>query len=149
MKYDDASWHYGGDFPVDQPAEHGGTHIALFLRWCLTKGWAGEWLQEESPDDITDVMNGTQSATAFLFAHDGKFVDDMLNDEGKAFANQYYGEDGLYLEDYSINFGHLMYVAPEDAHDFDQFSAMMEQRLKSGILTKAQFKATKKWWKFW
>ncbi|MDY0918936.1 hypothetical protein [Pseudomonas viridiflava] len=27
MKYDDASWHYTGDFPADQPKEQGGTHI--------------------------------------------------------------------------------------------------------------------------
>jgi hypothetical protein len=39
MKYDDASWHHGGDFPAGQPQEHGGTHIALFLRWCFVKGW--------------------------------------------------------------------------------------------------------------
>jgi len=149
MKYDDASWHYGGDFPVDQPAEHGGTHIALFLKWCLIKGWAGELLLQEAPDNVAAVIDGTKSPTEFLFEWDGKFVDDMLNEEGNAFANQYYGDDGLYLEDYFTNFGYLMYVAPAESHDFANFSAMIEQRLQSGTLTKTQLKATKKWWKFW
>lgn len=39
MKYDDATWHSGGEFPPESPAEFGGTHIALFLRWCFVKGW--------------------------------------------------------------------------------------------------------------
>jgi len=42
MKYDDASWHYGGDFPIGSPEEYGGTHIALFMKWCFVKGWAGD-----------------------------------------------------------------------------------------------------------
>ena len=29
MKYDDASWHYNGDFPTDLPVEAGATHIGL------------------------------------------------------------------------------------------------------------------------
>ncbi len=32
MKYDDASWHYGGEFPADSPDEFGGTHIGLSLK---------------------------------------------------------------------------------------------------------------------
>ncbi|WP_265102660.1 hypothetical protein [Acinetobacter sp. 'aerobic (ED)'] len=35
MKYDDASWHYGGDFPADLPQEAGATHIGMFLTWML------------------------------------------------------------------------------------------------------------------
>jgi hypothetical protein len=36
MKYDDSSWHYGGDvFPEDLPPEAGGTHIGMFLAWAI------------------------------------------------------------------------------------------------------------------
>jgi len=42
MKYDDASWHYGGDFSIGSPEEYGGTYIALFMKWCFVKGWAGD-----------------------------------------------------------------------------------------------------------
>ncbi|WP_262497415.1 DUF7832 domain-containing protein [Pedobacter caeni] len=28
-KYDDASWHYGGDFPKDLPQINGATHIGM------------------------------------------------------------------------------------------------------------------------
>lgn len=137
MKYDDASWHFGGDFPVGQPDEHGGTHIALFLRWCFSKGWAGELHTEEEPEAVKQVVAGQLSATGFFFQYcDGKFTDEDLNDEGNLFAGKYYGEDGLYLEDYAENFGDQMYVAPEAAHDFAKFSSMLESRLVSGVLAK-------------
>lgn len=137
MKYDDASWHYGGDFPADQPELHGGTHIALFLRWCFSKGWAGELHTEDEPNAVTRVVQGHESATEFLFKYcDGKFTDEDLNDEGNAFASRYYGENGLYLNDYAEHFGDQMYVAAEDAHDFAKFSAMLDSRLASGVLEK-------------
>jgi len=30
-----------GDFSIGSPEEYGGTHIALFMKWCFVKGWAG------------------------------------------------------------------------------------------------------------
>lgn len=149
MKYDDAGWHSGGNFPKNQPEEYGGTHIALFLRWCFIKGWAGPLHMEEEPHAVQQVISGSMSATSFLFQHcDGKLVDEMLTDEGNAFAEQYYGDDGLYLDDYATHFGDLMYVSSESEHDFAKFSAILEARLSSGVLTKTQLKS-KPWWKFW
>lgn len=149
MKFDDASWHCGGDFPEGQPEEHGGTHIALFLKWCFAKGWAGQLHMQEEPEAVQAVINGTMSATDFFFQYcDGKLIDEMLSEAGNAFAELYYGDDGLYLDDYANNFGDLMYVMPEAAHDFVKYSAILDARLKSGILTKSQLKS-KPWWKVW
>jgi hypothetical protein len=134
MKYDDATWHSGGNFPSESPDEYGGTHIALFLKWCLTKGWAGELLLEE-PEAVRQVIDGSLSATDFLFNYcDGQLTDDCLNEEGNAFAEEYYGEGGFYLLDYTEHFGDLLYVAPESAHDFGQFSKILDARLQSGVL---------------
>lgn len=148
MKYDDASWHYGADgFPKDQPDEHGATHIALFLRWCFTKGWAGALHVEDEPEDVQRVVEGTLSATDFFFKYcDGKLTNEDLTDEGNEFAAQYYGPDGLYLDDYAMHFGQFEYVAPESAHDFVKFSSVLEERRRSGLLTKRQIKP---WWKVW
>ena len=52
----------------------------------------------------------------------------------RPFASKYYGDAGLYLEDYAENFGNQMYVAPEAEHDFARFSAMLDARLASGVL---------------
>jgi len=38
QKYDDASWHAGGDFPSDLPYSQGGVHMAIFLAWLIRRG---------------------------------------------------------------------------------------------------------------
>ena len=137
MKYDDASWHYGGDFPKNSPKEYGATHIALFLRWCFTKAWIGEIHLDNEPEETKRMAEGSMSAVEYFLKYcDGKLTDEDLDDRGNAFAEEYYGEDGLYFDDYATHFGDLMYEVPETAHDFKKFSAMMENRLKSGVLTK-------------
>jgi hypothetical protein len=149
VKYDDASWHYGGTFPKGSPQEFGGTHIALFMKWCFAQGWAGELHGEEEPEDTQKVIDGSLSATEFLFKYcDGKLTNEDLSDEGNIFAGQYYGRDGLYLRDYAKHFRNLMYVAPEGAHDFAKFSAIVESRRRSGILTSAMLNG-KPWWRRW
>jgi len=113
VKYDGASWHKGGDFPAGQPEEYGGTHIALFLKWCFVQGWAGDMHVQGEPEAVAAVVDGSLSATDFFFEYcDGKLVDDMLSDDGNGFTSQCYGEKGLYLEDYAKHFGELMYLAP-------------------------------------
>src|SRR5262249_10899633 len=130
LKYDDAGWHSGGDFPADSPEEFAGTHIGLFLRFCFTKGWAGELHTEEEPDAVAAVVQGTMSGTDFLFQYcDGKLTDEDLNEEGNAIAEQYYGDNGQYLNDYAANFEDLLYTAPESVHDFKKYSQMIETRL--------------------
>lgn len=139
MKYDDASWHSEGEFPEGSPVEYAATHIGRFLKWCFKMGWAGELHLEEWPEDVEAVIDGRKSATSFVLQNcDGKFTDEDLSEEGNLFAKQYYGENGLYLEDYSREFVALLYVKPEPAHSYQSFSEMINSRFKSGVLTKAE-----------
>lgn len=138
IKYDDASWHYGGEFPEASPIEYGGTHIALFLKWAFQKGWAGQFHLDHSADAVNRVISGELSATDFLFTYcDGRLTTEDLNSAGNEIAAKYYGDQGLYLLDYYQHFGSLMYVAPESEHDFERFSSLMDQRVRSGVLTQA------------
>ena len=136
VKYDDASWHSGGDFPAVSPDEFGGTHIGLYLRFCFTKGWAGELHTDDEPEAVAAVVNGDMPGTDFLFRYcDGKFTDEDLNDHGNAVTSKYYGANGHYLGDYAACFGDQMYVAAESAHDFALFTEMVEERVQSGDLS--------------
>jgi hypothetical protein len=146
VKYDDASWHFGGSFPEGSPDEFGGTHIALFIKWCFVRGWAGELHLEEWPDDVAKVVSGQMTATEFLFKNcDGKFTDEDLSEDGNRFAAVYYGENGPYLDDYTNGFGDLMYLRPEVDHDFSKFTEMVDRRLsRSGLV---QSTKAKPWWK--
>jgi len=147
MKYDDASWHYGGDFPEESPEEYAATHIALMLKWCFLKGWAGDihFEEEASKSDMQKIYSGAMSATDyFLQWCDGKLTDEDVNDDGERFLNHYYGDKGTnYLSDYAKVFGDLMYVESESSHDFTKFSEMVENRYQIFIGAK------KPWWKFW
>lgn len=161
MKYDDASWHSGGEFPSTSPEEFGGTHIALMLKWCFEKGWAGELHTGDNPEDVERVLHGELTATDFLFTWcDGKFTDEDLNAEGNAFMRHYY-ERGTYLHDYEARFGDQMYVAGEDGHDFAEFSEMVEARYRTFTSERTASEAAppegdnqavrgkRRWWQFW
>ncbi|EBS2737835.1 Uncharacterised protein [Salmonella enterica] len=128
MKYDDASWHDTEEFPTDQPYEHTGTHIALYLKWCFIRGWASELHMEYEPEAVAGVISGTLSATEFLFEYcDGKFTDEDLTDAGNMFTEKHYND---YLNDYVEYIGDLAYLVPESAHDFEQLSEILDARAK-------------------
>jgi len=144
MKYDDASWHAGGDFPETSPEEYGATHIALFLKWCFIKGWRGDIHSGDSQQYVDAVISGEMNATEYFLQHcDGKLTNEDFTVEGNQFAEQYYGDNGRYLDDYVSLFGDKMYVSSETEHDFKMFSNLIEKRYQSGKLTKQP------WWKFW
>ncbi|MGO4202661.1 hypothetical protein AB4Z09_13080 [Rhodococcus sp. TAF43] len=104
-KYDDADWHYGGIFPDDLPNEAGGTHIGMFVAWCLLSGFAGE----DIADELEPLESRESTPGAFLMdVLDEKFVSDDLTADGNAFAVAYYAgehDDSCYLVDYLDAFG--------------------------------------------
>lgn len=118
MKYDDVSWHCGGHFPDNSPQEFGATHIALIMKWCFQKGWAGAIHTEDecSNSDVQRVVSGEMRAIEFFMRWcDGKLTDEDFTEEGNLFLQSYYGkETDLYISDYIENFGGLMYVKGEE-----------------------------------
>ena len=103
MKYDDASWHYGGNFPPDLTPAAGATHIAMFVAWCLLNGLAGEIHIEDFPDALERLKNRKITPGSwFISSCDEKFTDEDLNEEGNAFTVYYYAaDDAPYLNEYS------------------------------------------------
>ncbi len=90
MKYDDASWHSGGDFPADLPAEAGATHIGMYLAWLLLQGMANEELAEDAEEDLQALRERRTTPGRFLLEYsDGKFVDDLISDEANTFTAAY------------------------------------------------------------
>ncbi len=88
-KYDDASWHAGGDFPADVPYSQGGVHIAVFLAWVIRRGLYNPQLFE--PADVEIVQQQSVSILGLLDRFDEKLVVEELSSEGNAFARYYYG----------------------------------------------------------
>lgn len=160
MKYDDASWHYGGDFPDDLPAEAGATHIGMFVAWGMLNGYAGALYTEDFPEELTSLLERRRTPGQFLIeCCDEKFVDEELNDEGNAFAEAYFQDQ--YLTDYenalAVDLPTCYHVA-DTWENFDKLSPVIARRFgewKDGTLNQAPantegFLETKKpWWKFW
>ncbi|MBX3428585.1 MAG: hypothetical protein KF779_03265 [Hyphomonadaceae bacterium] len=139
MKYDDASWHYGGDFPKDLPIEAGATHIAMFAVWAWSNGLAGSLIIEDIPEALDAVRSrATTPAELFLQFSDGKLIDEDLNDEANAFARSYYldGTDSGRLGEYITDFEALSRDLPSSYHvpntweTFDKFAPTISSRFE-------------------
>jgi len=104
--YDRSDWHSGGNYPKDLPPENGGTHIGMFLAWCILNNLQGEFHDKESADSLRKVRERSMTGRNFLSKEcDEKFWEEDLNDEGNRFAHAYYGntpedEGQNYFSDY-------------------------------------------------
>lgn len=130
-KLDDASWHYGGDgFPDDAPAEHGATHIGIFVKLAFEQGMAGSLPLEEAPDAVARVVSGEMTGTDFVMSElDGKLTSEDLNDEGFAFANWWWNTLGTYFFDYEAS-GIVPYEQGEEEVNMTAMRNMFLQRLR-------------------
>jgi len=134
MKYDDASWHYGGQFPKDLPNEAGATHTGMFVAWALLTGLAGEIHTEELPEGLEKLRSRSVTpGQFFLEACDGKFTDEDLNDEGNAFAQEYFDFDrGAYMNDYDQLLAKGLpsqYHVQDTWTNFDKLRHVLDKRL--------------------
>lgn len=93
-KYDDASWHYGSDFPEGLPDKNGATHTGMFLNWCIHKGLISNELSEDRKEQIEQLKRREITGAEFIMdAMDGKFSEHDLNAMGNAFAEDYYRDE--------------------------------------------------------
>ena len=137
MKYDDASWHYGGDFPSHLPNEAGATHIGMFVAWCLLNGLAGEIHLNDFPEEYEKLKKRKVTpAKWFVSACDEKFTDEDLSKEGNAFTHYYYEDEKTekYVEDYdNILCDELetIYDASDSWDSYDKLAPAIKQRYES------------------
>ena len=132
MKYDDASWHFGGDFPRDLPQEAGATHIGMFLAWALLSGLGGEI---HAPEALQELLSRSVTPGAFFMSEcDGKLTSEDLNDEGNAFASEYYPpETGQFVTDYDASLGGALpdlYHVADSWENFDQIKLLLDRRFQ-------------------
>ena len=135
MTYDDASWHYGGDFPADLPRAAGATHIGLFLAWMLLHGH-GSAAHGEA---VALLKRREVAPGAWFLAHCGeKLTADELSDEGNRFAQSYYlhdedrfeAGDASYLSDYMGRFSEAgnAYRVPDHWDSYDRLAPILAHR---------------------
>jgi len=141
LKYDDASWHYGGDFPPNLPTSAGGTHIAMFVSWAVLNGMAGDLHMSVFSEDLEKLNRQEITPGEWFFnVCDGKFTSEDLNSNGQQFAETYYANEnglhtaaGLYLNDYDHAFSdsETLYHVPDTWGTWAVVSRFVEARLAS------------------
>ena len=129
-KYDDASWHYNNDFPEDLSEASGATHIGMFVAWCVLNGLAGNVTEVKK---LADRM--TTPGIWFYDVYGGKFTHDILNDQGNAFANEYFNLDsGDYLDDYESVLDKTapsIYHMPDTWKTYEALNELIRSRFES------------------
>jgi hypothetical protein len=75
-----------------QPAEHGFTHIGLFLAWLIRHDLFDDSLVPAH--HVEKVRDGPWEGSELRDDVDGKLIDDMLTPEGATFARTTAGPDG-------------------------------------------------------
>jgi hypothetical protein len=135
MKYDDASWHYGGDFPKDLPDEAGATHTGMFLAWALLQGLGGDLHTDEMPEEIENLrQRNVTPGQFFLQQCDGKLTDEDFSDGGNRFVEAYFDfTNGKYLADYEATVGAelpSLYYVPDSWASFDALAPVLDRRLR-------------------
>ena len=133
MKYDDASWHYGGEFPADLPESAGATHTGMFLAWALLNGLAGELHLEDFSEDFESLKDRSVTPGEYFLRNcDGKFTDEDLNELGNRFASDYFNfKAGSYLSDYEELLGdgcETLYHIPDTWNTFDSLRPVLDRR---------------------
>lgn len=138
MKYDDTCWHSGGKFPKDLPANAGATHTGMYLAWALQSGLAGEIHTHEMPRNLEKLATRDLTPGAFfLWACDGKFTNEDLNEEGNVFTSSYFDlSTGSYLTDYAALLGtslpsglESLYYVADTWENFDKLKPKLDDRL--------------------
>jgi hypothetical protein len=101
-KYDDASWHYGRDFPEGLPEKNSATHTGMFLNWCIGKGFISDEFKEDTEEEVEKLKRREiTGADLIIDSMDGKFSENDLNDFGNSFAKDYYVDETDFTSKYS------------------------------------------------
>ena len=100
--YDKTKYHDDTVEELGLPEEHAANHTAFFLRWLIERSLVSELFETEGADILAPFRDGQASIHDVYEWWDGCLVDDMLSDEGNAFARSYFDFDrGDYMQDYA------------------------------------------------
>ena len=131
-KYDDASWHYEGEYPDEQPEEGGATRIGLFLAWAIRRGLLSELHRHQRPEAVAAVTARALTGAEFLLREcDEELTDEDLNAEGNRFAVWHY--EDRYLEDYAELFAdddgvETLYHVQDTWESYDRLERVLDRR---------------------
>ncbi len=146
MKYDDASWHYGGDFPKGLPDENGATHIGMFLAWIIERDLVSDELRADAAAELARVRRRKMTGAQFLMTVcDEKLSSHDLSPEGNRFAKAYFMKE--YVQDYADLFepeSPSLYELDDTWKNYDRLRPVIEARYAAFGKAKKAIPVTKR-----
>lgn len=125
--YDKAKWHYDGDYPRWTPKRRAFVHTGLFLAWLADRGMVSDLLAAESAQQVAAVRSRRGRPSDLYARWDGVLAPEMLNDEGNAFARDYYER---FLDDYISAFPEAgPYKVRGSWADYERLAPLLDERL--------------------
>lgn len=107
MKYDDAKYHYQGNYPPGLAKENAAIHMGMLMAWAIKRDLVSDFHKNEHPRQLEQVKDNPESGRDFVMnVCDGRITDEDFNEVGNTFLKGYY--DQSYLKDY------FSVVDPED-----------------------------------
>ena len=144
--YDKGKYH---DESVDEyglPEEHASNHTVFFLRWLIERELMSDMFMSEAAEILERFRSGQASIHEVYDWWDRCLIDDMLSEQGNAFAMKYFDFDhGKYIHDYKAT---LQGGLPSEFHieyseeNYQLMKALIDQRYEDWQ------KPRKKWWMF-
>lgn len=133
MKYDDASWHSGGDFPKDLPPNAAFTHTGLYLAWAVLADLGSKELSDDFEEELAKLSARLILPCEVYRVMDGKLTDEDLSDEGNEFTKVYFELDvGQYLDDYREVLCRglpTLYHVADSWENYDRLKPILDGRL--------------------
>ena len=103
--YDNASYHYDGDWPEGLEKKQAYVHTGFYIGWIITRNLHSRSFAEHHASEIDAFKRRQMTGPEVYEKIGGLFTSDMLSEEGHAFTEAYFHlKKGWYLKDY----GHLL-----------------------------------------
>jgi hypothetical protein len=143
--YDKTKYHLETTEEYGLLESHASHHTLYFLRWLIENDMMSEdFMSETQP--LNEYRSNNRTILSLYEWWDCCLIDDMLSDEGNAFAQHYFDfEKGQYIHDY---IGLLQGNLPSEFHidftdeNYAQLKAIIDKRYRQWKEPK------KKWWQF-
>jgi hypothetical protein len=130
--FDKVAWHLEEVRQRGLADAQAGVHIGLAFAWLVDQGFVQEWLRNAEPQAFAAYRHGHLTGRELLQRLGGALVDDMLTDEGLAFALHYLDPRvGEYLDDYReriVADRASDYHVPDDEASASRVAALLAER---------------------
>ncbi|MEN7549004.1 hypothetical protein AAG747_13860 [Rapidithrix thailandica] len=127
---DDVREHFQNNFPEELPVENAYLPIGVFLAWVIEQELYSSFFEDEFETQILRFKRHETCCGILAELWDGYVAEEQLNEEGKKFAQYYYG-NGIYLKDFQETLGKNLpsiYYVADNWQNYNRMRCRIDER---------------------